>query len=81
MNDCINPNDPQIQALILKSASKITKQCDIYSIGAILYQMLLGEVPSPDCAKRIMEEKLEEESPDNDVYQVPFFLKGKIVSD
>jgi hypothetical protein len=43
--------------------------------------MLLGHVPSPECSKQIMEQELERESPDNDVFKVPFFLAGKIVSD
>ena len=58
VNDWINPSEPQIVNLLAKSQLLITKQCDIYSIGAILYKMLLGEVPSPDCGNKIGEQKL-----------------------
>ena len=35
----------EIQQLLKKNASVVTEQCDIFSIGVILYRLLLGTTP------------------------------------
>jgi serine/threonine protein kinase len=42
---------------------KINKQSDIYSIGAILYKLLLGVPPQQEIAEFIAKKKLNEKSP------------------
>ena len=59
---------------------KINKQCDIYSIGAILYKLLLGAPPSPDVSDYINKKRLNEKTPNSNVYDVPYFLKDFILS-
>jgi serine/threonine protein kinase len=39
--------------LFAMNQNKITEQCDIYSIGAILYCLLLGQPPEPSLAVKI----------------------------
>ena len=43
----------EIEDLINANQNKITEQCDIYSIGAILYRLLLGVAPDSSISKRI----------------------------
>lgn len=64
----------EIEMLMQKSNNIISQQCDIFSLGVILYRLLLGEEPTPETPGMIKEQKLELESPDNDVFQAPFFL-------
>lgn len=59
---------------------KICKKNDYYSLGAILYKVLVGQTPTHKIAKQINEQKLHEQSPNGNVYEVPFFVKHKILS-
>jgi serine/threonine protein kinase len=65
---------------VYNNKSKINKQCDIYSVGAILYKLLIGVSPSLDISDFICKKRLNEKSPDSNVYEVPFFFKDYILS-
>jgi serine/threonine protein kinase len=45
-NGKIDTLSADVNELFATNAQKITEHCDIYSIGAILYSLLLGEPPS-----------------------------------
>lgn len=53
---------------------------DIYSIGAILYRLLLGVPPNLEISESITKKRLHEKSPDTNVYQVPYFFREYILS-
>lgn len=59
----------------MDNSSIITERCDIYSIGAILYNLLIGKPAEESISERISKENMHEESPNNNVYNVPYFLK------
>lgn len=77
-----NSYDIQEFMLIKKYAKqkKINKQCDIYSLGAILFKLLLGRAPSVQIANFIAEHRLHEQKTDSNVYDVPYFFKDYILS-
>ena len=60
--------------------NKITQQCDIFSIGAIIFQLLLGQPPSQKTIKFINDNRLHENTPKGNVYKVPPFFKDYILS-
>ena len=64
----------------MTNRGKINKQCDIYSVGAILYRLLIGVPPSFEIAEYINKKRLNEKSPDSNVYEVPYFFKDYILS-
>lgn len=69
--------------LLIKRHEKppaINKQSDIYSIGAILFKLLLGRAPSQKISNYIAENKLHEYNTDSNVYEVPYFFKDYILS-
>ena len=66
--------------LFATNAQRITEHCDIYSIGAILYSLLLGTPPDPVVSQRIAHENMHQDSPDNNVYNIPYFLQNRIIS-
>lgn len=49
-------------------------------MGAILYKLLIGEAPSPEISDYIAKKRLEEKTPDSNVYEVPYFFKDYILS-
>lgn len=59
---------------------EITAQCDIFSIGSILYRLLFGEPLPKIYTEMIAHQKLHERSPDANVYKVPDFMEGRILS-
>jgi serine/threonine protein kinase len=60
--------------------NKITKKCDIYAIGAIIYKLLLGVPPTAQILKYISDQKLHLNAPENNVFQVPPFFQDYIIS-
>jgi len=60
--------------------TKINKQSDIYSIGAILYRLLLGVSPILEIAEHISKKRLHERSPELNVYEIPYFFKNYVLS-
>jgi len=69
--------------LLLKRSQKphvISMRCDIYSIGAIIFKLLLGRAPSQQISQFIEDNKLHETTPDSNVYEVPYFFKDYILS-
>ena len=64
----------------MNNRNKLNKQCDIYSLGAILFKLLLGRPPSLSISDYIAKKRLNERSPDSNVYEVPYFFKDYILS-
>ena len=79
-NGKIDVNSPLIKEFTEINGSQICKKNDYYSLGAILYKVLIGSAPSHKISKQIAEEKLHEQSPNGNVYDVPFFVKHRILS-
>lgn len=79
-NGKIDSFSADVNELFATNSQKITEHCDIYSIGAILYSLLLGEAPDPSVSQRIFEENMHLDSPENNVYHIPYFLENRIVS-
>lgn len=46
--------------LLNKSASVVTVQCDIFSVGVILYRLLLGETPEPSLPAKLNALNMQE---------------------
>lgn len=70
--------------LILKQKAKpqkLTKVCDIYSLGAIMFKLILGRAPSPKISKYIADHRLHEAKAGSNVYEIPYFFKDFILSD
>ena len=59
---------------------KISKLCDLYSLGAILYRCLLGDTPDTQIAAQITKNNLHTKLPSENIYNLPFFAKKKIMS-
>ena len=55
-------------------------KCDIYSIGAILYKILIGSSPNYSIADAIGSKNLQDHSPSANIYEVPFFAKDRVLS-
>jgi len=79
-NGKIDQFSTDVNELFATSAGKITEHCDIYSIGAILYSLLLGSPPETSVSHRISAENMHLDSPENNVYKIPYFLENRIVS-
>ena len=58
----------------------MSKQADVYSVGAILFRLLLGVPPTLDISEYISKKRLELKRPSDNVFEVPFFLKDYIIS-
>jgi len=71
---------PEITEFHDANKANINRHCDIYSIGAILYRLLLGAPPGEDVSEHIAKHRLNEKSPASNVYQVPYFFKDFILS-
>jgi serine/threonine protein kinase len=63
-NSKIDQTSAEVKDLINANFNKITEQCDIYGIGAILYRLLLGETPDHEISRRINDEKMHLEDPE-----------------
>lgn len=79
-NGKIDQYSADVNELFATSSSKITEHCDIYSIGAILYSLLLGKAPEISVSQHISGDNMHIDSPENNVYKIPYFLDRKIVS-
>lgn len=80
-NGKIDEGSAEVNELVATNQSKITEFCDIYSIGAILYSLLLGNPPDSTVAQRIASEQMHLDSPEKNVYKIPYFLERRVVSD
>lgn len=60
--------------------AKISVLSDIYSIGAILYKLLIGNPPDIEISDHISKKRLYEKSPDQNVFNVPYFFDNFILS-
>ena len=79
-NGKLDPDNQAIIDFITESSTKITKKCDIYSLGAILYKFLIGSAPLAKISGVIGQKRLQENSPNANVYEVPFFAQKRILS-
>ena len=79
-NGKILHDSADVKDLMNTSQEEITNACDIYAIGAILHMLLIGEPPSPEISSYIELERLHQDSPTHNVYQVPYFLRNRILS-
>ena len=59
---------------------KITKKSDIYSLGAILYKIIIGVPPPAKVPQLIGQKRLHEHVPQQNVYEVPFFAQNRVLS-
>ena len=62
-NGRIDADDQDIQDFIASNEMKITKKCDIYSLGAILYKLLIGVSPTANVSALIGQKRLHEHTP------------------
>lgn len=53
---------------------------DIYSIGAILYKLLIGNPPDIEISDHITKKRMWDKSPDQNVFNVPYFFEKCILS-
>lgn len=60
--------------------ASITKRCDIYSVGAIMFKLLLGTSPTSRVLNFIQDRNSQEMTPEQNVYTVPPFFKDCIIS-
>ena len=83
-NGLINEQTYDIQEFMIlkqnKKPKQITKLCDIYSIGAIIFKLLLGRAPTLQISQFIADNNLHETTPDSNVYEIPYFFKDFILS-
>lgn len=79
-NGKLDETNPDVIEYQMTNKIKINKQCDVFSIGAILYRLLLSVPPSLTLAEYIAKKRLNEKSPDSNVYEVPYFFKDYILS-
>jgi len=63
-----------------ENGTKITQKCDLYSLGAILHRCLLGSSPAAAISEHIAKERLQEHSPESNIYEEPYFMKGRVLS-
>ena len=79
-NGKIDHENQAIIDFITENDAKITKKCDIYSLGAILYKFLIGTAPPARISQVIGQKRLQENSPNANVYEVPFFATKRVLS-
>lgn len=81
----IDEESYEIQEFLLMKkhlkSNGISKLCDIYSIGALIFKLLMGRAPTLHLAKYINQNNLHELEGSKNVYETPFFMKDFIVSD
>lgn len=65
---------------MVENEYKISHKCDLYSIGAILYRCLLGQAPIAKISEQIATERMHKQSPEANIYEEPFFVKGRVLS-
>jgi hypothetical protein len=65
---------------MISSQPKLTLQSDIYAIGAFLFRLLLDSPPPKEVTEDIAENKMHKESPENNVFNIPYFCEGFIMS-
>ena len=71
---------PEVIEFHNANKTKITDLSDIYAIGAILYRLLIGSPPPMDISDHIVKKRLYEKSPEQNVFHVPFFFQGYVLS-
>eukprot|EP00347_Sterkiella_histriomuscorum_P009457 403341144 len=79
-NGKLDETNPEVIEYHLANKAKINKQCDIYAVGAILYRLLMSNPPNLSISEYIAKKRLNEKSPDSNVYEVPYFFKDYILS-
>ena len=79
-NGKIDEKSPDIQEFLCNSDNKITSQSDIYAIGAILFRLLFGIPPTHQVADSIDNYRMQQRSPEANVYEVPFFAMKRVIS-
>jgi serine/threonine protein kinase len=67
-NGKIDDTAPELLEFSLTNRNKITKACDIYSIGAIMFYLLIGTPPGEEIPEIIIKDKLIDKTPDSNVY-------------
>lgn len=84
-NSKIDEDSYQIQEFFLLKRHQrergVTKLSDIYSIGAIIFKLLMGRAPTLSLAQYISEYNLHLSDGSTNVYETPYFMKDFIVSD
>lgn len=79
-NGRIDIESQAIQDFMQENATKISQKCDLYSLGAIMYRCLLGTAPTLKISEYIAKKRLQEHSPENNIYEEPYFLKNRVLS-
>lgn len=79
-NGKLDDSSPEILEFAMNSRDKIKLASDVYSVGAMLFRLLMGQPPSPEISDHIHKKRLNDKTPDANVYEVPFFLKDFILS-
>jgi serine/threonine protein kinase len=79
-NGKIDGNSIDMSDFMIRSKAKIQKECDIYSIGAIMFRLLLDAPPTKEVNEYISGKNLDNESPNNNVFKVPYFCEDFIMS-
>lgn len=83
-NGKLEPDSYEVQEFLLlkkyQRTNGISKLSDIYSIGAIMFKLLLGRAPTQHISKYIAEHNLQDLSATNNVYEIPYFFKDFILS-
>ena len=65
---------------MISSKDKMNRQSDIYSIGAIMFRLLLDSPPPKEVSEYIFANKMHKENPESNVYNIPYFCENFIMS-
>ena len=79
-NGRIDVESQDIQDFIQENALKISSKCDLYSLGAIMYRCLLGQAPMHKISEFINKQRLQDHSPEANIYDEPYFVSNRVLS-
>jgi serine/threonine protein kinase len=71
---------PEVTEFHQSNQAKVSVLSDIYSIGAILYKLLIGSPPDIEISDHITKKRMWDKSPDQNVFHVPYFFENYILS-
>ena len=79
-NQKVEETSPEMLEFSLNNRNKLNKQCDIFSLGAIMFFLLMGTPPDEDIPDLIVKHKFIDRRPESNIYQVPPFFDGFVMS-